>query len=240
MRYKIADLITEVPAAGGMSSRCKDYLTAQDKEPDIVIRADLYDTEKWKPLPEDRAIYMESGFQFYRQLLRFNGIMLHASAIEMDGWAYLFSGPSGVGKSTHTALWLDAFGQNANVINDDKPAIRFVDAYWFVYGTPWSGKTQCYKNICRPLGGIVRLQQAPYNRFEPSDAMGAFIALMPGCAIIKQDRRLYNSLCDTLTIIAEREHIGIMKCLPDEDAAKTCREGLMFLPPKGCRNKKKH
>lgn len=176
---------------------------------------------------------------FSQAILPHKGINIHASAISHNGKAYLFMGKSGTGKSTHAALWLQHI-EDTELINDDNPTVRVIEEKTLIYGTPWSGKTQCYKNICRPLGGIVRLQQAPYNRFEPSDAMGAFIALMPGCAIIKQDRRLYNSLCDTLTIIAEREHIGIMKCLPDEDAAKTCREGLMFLPPKGCRNKKKH
>lgn len=163
---------------------------------------------------------------FSQAILAHGGINIHASAISHNGKAYLFMGKSGTGKSTHAALWLQHI-EDTELINDDNPAIRVIEEDTLIYGTPWSGKTRCYKNICRPLGGIVRLQQAPYNQFAPLDAMGAFIALMPGCAIIKQDRKLYNNLCDTLTTIAEREHIGIMRCLPNDEAAKICRKGLI-------------
>lgn len=163
---------------------------------------------------------------FSQAILPHGGINIHASAIDHNGKAYLFMGKSGTGKSTHAALWLQHI-ENTELINDDNPAIRIIEGNTLIYGTPWSGKTLCYKDLCRPLGGIVRLQQAPYNQFELLDAMRGFIALMPGCAIIKQDRMLYNNLCDTLTTIAEREHIGIMKCLPNEEAAKICREGMI-------------
>lgn len=162
---------------------------------------------------------------FSQAILPHKGINIHASAISCNGRAFLFMGKSGTGKSTHAALWL-RYIEHTELINDDNPTIRVFEEKTYIYGTPWSGKTRCYKNISLPLGGIARLKQAPYNQYDPLDAMGAFIAMMPGCAIIKQDRKLYNSLCDTLTIIAEREHIGIMKCLPNEDAAKICWEGM--------------
>lgn len=226
MRYKIADLITEVPAAGGMASRCKDYLTSQNTEPDIVIHADLYDAEKWKPLAEDRAIYMESGFQFYRQLLRFNGIMLHASAIEMDGWAYLFSGPSGVGKSTHTALWLDAFGQKASVINDDKPAIRFVDSYWFVYGTPWSGKNGINRNSKARLAGICFLKQGTSNRITQLTAKKAVPYFISQTTHKKLSAENMEQMLNCVEKLVKEIPFYELECLPNIEAVQLSYETM--------------
>lgn len=162
---------------------------------------------------------------FSQAILHHGGINIHASAIAYKEKGYLFLGKSGTGKSTHASLWLRHI-ENTELINDDNPAIRIKEEEIYTYGTPWSGKTPCYKNIRIPLGGIVRLQQAPHNRFRALDAMQAFIALMPGCAIIKQDKVLYNTLCDTLSTIVEKGHIGIMECLPDRDAAIVCCQAL--------------
>ena len=73
-------------------------------------------------------------------------MLLHSSAVVVDGYAYLFSADSGTGKSTHTGLWKQHFGDRAYIINDDKPAIRKVDGEWYVFGTPWSGKTDTSVN----------------------------------------------------------------------------------------------
>ena len=117
---------------------------------------------------------MESGWQFYLQLLKFNGLMLHASAVAMHGNAYLFSGPCGRGKSTHTRLWQSAFGEAASVFNDDKPALRRLDNGWFAYGTPWCGKDGINKNEKWPLAGICFLKKAERNRIRrltPEEAL---------------------------------------------------------------------
>ena len=111
-------------------------------------------------------VYLESGWQFYTQLLKFNGLMLHASAVAMDGNAYLFSGPCGRGKSTHTRLWHSAFGEAASVFNDDKPALRRLETGWFAYGTPWCGKDGINKNEKWPLAGICFLKKAEHNRIR--------------------------------------------------------------------------
>ena len=117
---------------------------------------------------------MESGAQFHRQLLHYGGFYLHSSAVVYKGKAYLFSGNSGEGKSTHTRLWLDTFGGDTRVINDDKPALRCLDGVWYAYGTPWCGKDGINLNEKAPLAGICFLKQAPHNRnrqLTPAEAM---------------------------------------------------------------------
>jgi hypothetical protein len=92
--------------------------------------------------------------------------MLHSSAIAYRGNAYLFSGPSGVGKSTHTRQWQQTFGEAVQVFNDDKPALRYVDGRWYAYGTPWCGKDGINQNKKVPLAGICFLKQGQENRIR--------------------------------------------------------------------------
>lgn len=166
LRCFISDLITNVPAAGGLASRCAAYRVETDEPAQIVIDESKYRPELYEDVTPEMIVYLESGWQFYTQLLKFNGLMLHASTVAMDGNAYLFSGPCGRGKSTHTRLWQSAFGEAASVFNDDKPALRRLDTGWFAYGTPWCGKDGINKNEKWPLAGICFLKKAEHNRIR--------------------------------------------------------------------------
>lgn len=179
MLCKIADLLTEVPETGGIAPRFTDYLTNEANIPDICIYDELYNLERWKRLSTERASYMESGTQFYRALLDFDGMMLHASAVAVDGKAYLFSGRSGIGKSTHTGLWQQILGEKVKLFNDDKPALRHLDGEWYAYGTPWSGKHGININMKVPVAGICFLKRGDQNtirRLSPIEALPQVLA----------------------------------------------------------------
>ena len=177
MRCCIADLTVEVPATGGMAPRCGPYAINETENgigaDDIVIRADRYRYEIYPAWNENDVAYMESGWQFCKELLLHNGLYLHSSAVELDGKAYLFSGPCGTGKSTHTRLWQQVFGEKARVFNDDKPALRCLDGSWYAYGTPWCGKDGININMKVPLAGICFLKQASENRIRRLSALEA-------------------------------------------------------------------
>ena len=181
MLYLIADIKTKVPAVGGMSSRCGDYLMdGNDSEAEIAIDASLYNYDYWKQYNATReeAAYMESGFQFYKKLLDFNGLMLHASATVIDGEAYLFAGQSGIGKSTHAEL-LIKHHPDAKLINDDKPALRCVEGRWMTYGTPWSGKNGININAKYPLKAITLLTtRRDRNQIRIADPLTALSGLI--------------------------------------------------------------
>ena len=145
-----------------------------DEPAQIVIDESKYRPDAYIDLPSEQLPYMESGWQFYQVLLKFEGFVLHASAVAMHDNAYLFSGPCGRGKSTHTRLWQSAFGEAASVFNDDKPALRRLDTGWFAYGTPWCGKDGINKNEKWPLAGICFLKKAEHNRIRrltPEEAL---------------------------------------------------------------------
>ena len=117
--------------------------------------------------------YMYTGSLFHRFLLKYNGCMLHSSAVVVDGYAYLFSANSGTGKSTHTRLWMEHFGDRAFIINDDKPSLRLEEGEWYVYGTPWSGKHNINVNTRAKLGAIVFLERAETHSIKPLDVQMA-------------------------------------------------------------------
>lgn len=164
---------------------------------------------------------------YSQAVLLHRGVSLHASCVVSDGKAYLFMGKSGTGKSTHSRLWLEHF-PNVELLNDDNPVVCLEDDdRVYAYGTPWSGKTPCYKNRRYPVGGIVRLKQAPRNIFYRKQGVEAFVALLPGTSGIRQDERLDDALCETLAELAERVTVGGLECRPDKEAAEVCREGIV-------------
>lgn len=174
MRCCIAELIVDVPDAGGLASRCREYACPDAPNADIVIREDLYRVGRY-PLdcPGNLIAYMESAAQFCGKLVDHDGFYLHSSAVVLDGKAYLFSGNPGMGKSTHTRLWQSTFGPGARVINDDKPALRLIDGVWYAYGTPWCGKDGININEKAPVAGVCFLKQAPHNAIRRLDSREA-------------------------------------------------------------------
>lgn len=150
-----------------MIKQCEAYKSDFEK-PNVTIQLSDEYVKKLKEdspyLSDNDLEYIFTGAAFYEALLHFKGFMLHSSGIVKDGYAYLFSANSGTGKSTHTALWQKYFGkENAKIINDDKPAIRLVDDKLYVYGTPWSGKTDQNLNMRVPLGAIVFIERSKEN-----------------------------------------------------------------------------
>ena len=225
MRCKIADLITEVPVAGGMAPRCAGYLTEEASAPEITIRQEYYHAESWPGLAPELLEYMESGEQFYWHLLRYNGLMLHASAAALGGRAYLFSGPCGRGKSTHTRLWQQTFGEAVQVFNDDKPALRRLDGRWFAYGTPWCGKDGINLNQKWPLGGICFLEKAQENRIRRLSAAEALPLILAQTTYRLQPHSMELLLASLDSLLREIP-VFLLENRPEEAAARLSFETM--------------
>lgn len=162
---------------------------------------------------------------YSQAILYHEALSIHASAVFHEGVAYLFMGRSGTGKSTHSSLWIRHL-PGTELLNDDNPTVRLRDGRAWAYGTPWSGKTPCYRPLAFPIGGMVRLSQAPENRFRRQEGANAFVALYPGCSVICQDSDLLSRLYDTLIRLAESVPVGLLACRPDAEAARLCYESL--------------
>ena len=166
--YRIAGLQVEMESFGRTVSQAEPYRCEPVDKVDIVIQSNAKALKERAPyLSDDSCEYLSTGGSFYRQLLSFDGMLLHSSAVMVDGRAYLFSAPCGTGKSTHTQLWLREFGHRAKILNDDKPALRLEDGLWYAYGTPWSGKHDYSINTKVPLAGICLLNRGEENKIAP-------------------------------------------------------------------------
>lgn len=154
--------------------------------------------------------------------------LFHSSVVSYKGRAYMFLGKSGTGKSTHSSLWLK-YIEGTELVNDDNPVVRYLDdGSIYVYGSPWSGKTPCYRNVSYPLGAIVDLSQAPKNvirRFRPIEAYAALIASISGK---RWDSKLAEGLHETENLLATNASVWHLDCLPDEEAAQLCCGSISF------------
>lgn len=155
-------------------------------------------------------------------------LLIHASSVICDGNAYLFQGKSGTGKSTHAALWTKNI-PGAELLNDDNPLIRFSeDGTAIAYGSPWSGKTPCYRNMSAPIGAFVRIKRDDRNFLEKLPPLKAYASLATSVFYLPF---LPESLREMRHKTIERLSATIpccdMHCLPDAEAAIVCRAGLI-------------
>lgn len=228
MLCKIADLFVEVPEVGGIAPHMRDYLWEGQPDAEIFhIKEEDYDYSIWPPTPKETICFWESAYLFYQILLDNDGMMFHAAAVGWKGRAYLFSGPSGTGKSTHRKLWQELYGEDAiTAFNDDKPPLRFVDGKWYAYGAPWNGKSNIQKNVKFPLAGICFLKQGPENRIRKMSSLEA-ISYLTGQTVHKLlNEQRAAALLKNVDSLIKHIPIFLLECTPTTDAAKLSSETM--------------
>lgn len=152
-------------------------------------------------------------------------LLVHASVVRHAGRAYAFTAESGTGKSTHVANWLWNI-EGCDLVNDDNPILRIIDGQPFLFGSPWSGKTTCYRNIQVPLGAVLKIERDSRNHVEPMSPVNAFATLLAACSAIRTDETLYGSLCGTVSALVGKTVMATLHCLPDAESAFVCRQFL--------------
>ena len=152
--------------------------------------------------------------------------LFHAAVVSCEGKGYMFLGSSGTGKSTHASLW-QRYIEGTALVNDDNPVVRIgKDGTAMVYGSPWSGKTPCYRNESYPLGSIVVLSQAHDNKIQRLRGIYAYAALVESISGKRWDERIANGLHQTENALVSTIPVWHLFCLPDEEAARLCKETI--------------
>lgn len=239
--YKIAGHAVQISSLYAFTHQmCEEYITKELPELYISTRQEDIDQERKKSEAEDRkegnAVrcfpdeYLES-LAIYRnlseQLVDYDTLLFHGSVIAVDGMGYLFTAKSGTGKSTHTGLWKQMFGQRAVIVNDDKPLIYIHEKGIAVYGTPWDGKHHLSSNISVPLKGICILRRDAQNHIKRIDGKQAYPM------VLQQAYRSVNpgkmmkilSMIDKLLNNVELYELG---CNMDMEAARVAYEGMKY------------
>ncbi|MBP3785962.1 MAG: hypothetical protein J6I32_05030 [Bacteroidaceae bacterium] len=152
-------------------------------------------------------------------------VLMHASVTVFKERGYLFLGYSGTGKSTHSSLWIRHI-PGCELLNDDNPAVRVVGNKVYVYGTPWSGKTPCYRNLSFEAGAFVRLKQYPENIIERDNVVKSFASILSSCSTMIWDKPSYDAICDNVTAIVSHVPAYFLRCLPDKAAALLCNKTI--------------
>lgn len=152
-------------------------------------------------------------------------LLIHASLVRQAGYGYAFIAKSGTGKSTQVSMWL-RYLEGCDLMNDDNPVIRMIDGKPYIYGSPWSGKTPCYRNVKAKLGAITQIDRASANSIEQLKPAEAFASMLVSCSIMKWDKDIFNRICDTVTHIIETTGIYILHCLPNKEAAEVCHKAI--------------
>ena len=194
------------------TSKSLIYADASFRKASVVIS---YDTTKPSVLLNNAIMLCYAFAGAYEQTL-----LVHASVPQIGVTAFLFQGLSGTGKSTHSQLWRTYIPQ-VELLNDDNPVVRIAaDGSISVWGTPWSGKTPCYRNVRCDLGGILRLQQSSENSIRRLRPVEAFASLLASCSTMLWDKASYSAICSTVEKVVGLVPAYHLQCLPNREAAE--------------------
>ena len=226
-RYLIAGLAVDMEVSGRTEKQAAAYAAANDGPADITLACDVRGVLELSPQLEtfDNAEYMGTGALFARELLKHGGVYLHASAVVLDGNAYLFSANSGVGKSTHAAKWRRLFG--ATCLNDDKPVLRKVDGRWFAYGTPWSGKHDLSSPEGAPLKAIAFVKRGEENSIKPMETKEAIAYFMSQSLWRLGTSESMDVQLSLLENILQNIPIWELTCRDDDEAAYVAHNAMV-------------
>lgn len=151
-------------------------------------------------------------------------LLFHSSVTVRDGKGHMFLGHSGTGKSTHSQQWKAAF-EDAWLLNDDNPVVRILDDGTVrVYGSPWSGKTPCYKNDSVPVAALVQLAQAPENKMTKLRMTQAYPYILASVSGLKVLPEMMDQLYESIAQLLEAVPVYKLECLPNPDAARLCAQ----------------
>ncbi|MBO5927474.1 MAG: hypothetical protein J6Q32_01300 [Clostridia bacterium] len=233
-KLKIADVVFGVhPIYADCKRFCSDFIYAGAEEPEFIIKIEKSDIEREKSAcyPED---YPESYLEtlalsriFSSKLLsQYQGMLFHCSSVKYNGNAYLFTAPSGTGKSTHASYWKRLLGDKAVIINDDKPIIRRINGKFYLFGSPWNGKHHIGVNDYAPLKAICVLTRGEQNSIEKINAEKAIPVLLEQTVRPSNAEDMFK-LLDLIDAIVKESGLYLLKCNIDPESAKVSFKGMV-------------
>ena len=222
---------------GEVYELCRDYLTDKKADFTVVIEPSDIDFERQKsaaeaahekrPVVDFTAEYLET-LAVYRKIsekiLQYDTFLMHGVALAEGGKAYLFTAPSGVGKTTHTGFWLQKY-PDAFIINGDKPLIRVSDGKIFVCGTPWAGKEGFSRNVMMPLNAVCTLFRGTENSVKRVPFKDVFPLIIAQSYRPSGEKEMRKTL-ELIKILGEKIRFYALFCNLNPDAARVAKEGI--------------
>ena len=236
---KVAGTVFAVqPLFESTRAYCADYLTDRGPEFSVVVeRADLVREQRLLDMEADEEglkrrkfseMFLERSViqrRVAEALIGKDTLMLHGSTVAVDGQAYLFTAPCGTGKSTHTRLWREVFGDRAVMVNDDKPFLRITSDGVLVCGSPWTGKHGLGSNVSFPLKGICILSRGSENRIRPLAPEDAADFLRSQC-FVSENVKMAAHAMELLERLIRMVPLWQMECTKEPEAAVTAYQAM--------------
>ena len=227
--YRLADHTFSLTSLHGAVHRMlRGFESEERAEFSVTIAPEDIDFERELSAEPYSDAYFET-LAVYRKLahalLRHDVLLFHASAVAVDGQAYLFAAPSGTGKSTHAALWRELLGARAVMVNDDKPLLHVAARGVTVFGTPWSGKHGLHTNLAVPVRAVCLLHRASENAITQVTPEAALPVLLGQTYRPAAREELVHTLA-LVERLGESVSLWSLGCTPDITAARLAYETM--------------
>lgn len=231
MKIRMAELNIEIQNRYPyLENLCKDYI-ADFGNADIFVsvsEGEIAEEIIRSTLPTPPAPGYAEAIAAFRaiamQLPRFDAFVFHAAVIGYQGKGYAFSAPSGTGKTTHARLWLQTL-DGAEVVNGDKPILRFMNGKLYAFGTPWCGKEKMQKNKSVPLTALGFIERAKVNSVKPLDNAETLLRLYSQILMPKKREDAMHFL-DLLDRMVQAIPAYVIACNMDPEAAVVAYRGM--------------
>jgi hypothetical protein len=237
-RICVADLAFDVRCVYPATERlCRDYLTDKTPVQTIAITPADIEQERQRLLRKKNpgeALEASSPEALERlhlcrriaELLpQYDRVLFHGSSLSIDGTGVLFTAKSGTGKSTHTRLWRQVFGDRVRMVNDDKPFLHIGADAVTVYGTPWRGKHSLGDNISAPLKAVYFVNRGETNRVETMTARELYPLLLQQTYTPENPAAMAKTLA-LVERLSRNVQLLRLYCNMDPEAAQIARRGL--------------
>ena len=237
--YKIADKMIEVVSIyEKVHNYCKDYaavgradftVTTTQEDIDFETQRELRCAEREGRPPLDSPDDYREELAVYRKIAEkcpdWDTVLFHGSVIAVDGQGFLFTAKSGTGKSTHTRLWREYFGDKAVMVNDDKPLLKITDSGVTAYGTPYNGKHRLGCNMSVPLKAVCILTRGEKNSIVRIDKSEAYAMLLQQVYRPMKTLQMAKTL-RLLDELAAKVELYRLACNMDIEAAEVAYNGM--------------
>ena len=210
------------------------FRCGEDVDPSKIItigeNVTLEDCEnyhkKYPNVPVDEAEHIYLADELFKKILPYKSIMIHSSAVKYKGKCYLFSAPSGTGKSTHTRIWEKLYGNDVKIINDDKPIIRLMGDQLIAYGSPFAGGTHKFCDDSAPLFAIVFITRAKENFIRKLNSKEALPLLFQE-TVRKVSKERMNLVLDMIDIIIKKVDLYELCCNMEDNSARIAHDTIV-------------
>lgn len=226
MKIRLADLVIEINNKFEyVEALCKNYLT-NEQAVDFSVDCTDADIESERLATTEEGVFSDEYLEslaIYRKIclraLEYDAFLMHSAIIEVYGQAYAFLARSGTGKSTHISLWRKVLGDKVQIINGDKPILRYIDGELYAYGTPWCGKEGWNRNTRARLKALCYIERAPENSIEKISTQQSATRLMQQILIPSDAKGAIKTLELVDKMISDTQS-WLLKCNISEEAAR--------------------